>query len=184
MSAMKILAVILGVFTIIAGAYCLLFPGLEYWIIAYVIGVCMILDSAGRIAAWWNTKKNGEPQGIILLSGLISLVFGVILVASPSLQFAFDLFIIYMMAAWVLLLGIIRIVFALRIRKLHKTYETNYIGKNWGIALALGILLVLLGLYSIFYPMVMAITIGILVGIGLLVTGANLVYIGLSSDSN
>ena len=180
---MKIVAAILGVLMIISGMYCLLFPGLEYWVIAYVIGICMILDAAGRIAAWWSGRKNGESDGLMLLSAIISLIFGLLLVLSPTLQLAFDLFIIYMMAAWVLLLGIIRIVHAMKLRKLRKTYGTNYLGKNWGVALVLGILLVILGLYSCFHPFVMAIAIGMLIGIGAIVAGINLVYIGLAQGS-
>ena len=183
MSAMKVLAVILGVLMVISGVYCLLFPGMQYWMIAYIVGVCMILDSAGRLAAWWNSRKEGESQGLLLLSGILSLIFGIVLVLSPTLQLAFDLFLIYMMASWVVLLGILRIVHALNLRKLNKTYEKNPLGKSWGIALVLGILMILLGIYSFFHPLVMAMTIGMLIGIGLIIAGVNIIYLGAASSS-
>ena len=58
--------------------------------------------------------------------------------------------------------------------------DTTY-GRNWWIALILGILLIACGIIGIFAPATIIETIGTLIGISIIISGANMIHFGVSA---
>ena len=90
-----------------------------------------------------------------------------------------------MAIAWLITLGILRITHALRIRKMRNNIRDFQVGtpfgRNWWIALLFGILLIAFGIIGMFAPATIIGTIGTLIGISIIITGANLIHFGTSS---
>ena len=104
--------------------------------------------------------------------------------SSEAMQLVMDAFIVNMAIAWLITLGILRVVNALRVRKVRKAIqnfrgETSF-GRNWWIALVFGLLLILCGIIGLFAPAAIVETIGTLMGISIIVSGANLIHFGTS----
>ena len=181
----KILSVLFGIMIIVDGVICLALPGLTFLTLGYMIGVGMLLDGIGRIINWFQMDRGSEQSGWVLVSAIISLTLGAILMGSDALQLAMDAFIVYMAIAWLIVLGILRITHALRIRKMRNNIrdfqiDTTY-GRNWWIALIFGILLIVFGIIGMFAPATIIETIGTLIGISIIISGANMIHFGVSA---
>ena len=145
----------------------------------------MLLDGIGRIVNWYQMERGTEQSGWVLASAIISLTLGIILMCSDAMQLTMDAFIVYMAIAWLITLGILRIAHALRIRKMRNNIrdfqpDTPF-GRNWWIALIFGILLIVFGIIGMFAPATIIETIGTLIGISIIISGANLIHFGISA---
>ena len=177
MKLVKVVSIIIGVLMIVSGLYCVFNPGLTYLGIGYAIGITMLLDGVGRIHAWWQYKREGQPDGWILAGGVISAIFGIILIMDAAAQLSVDVFIAYMAAIWILIHAILTIARAFRLRRIHKDYRTRIIGRNWGVKLCIGILLCIFAILSLMNPGVIMAAIGTFIGLGIIVAGANMITI-------
>ena len=173
----KILAIILGVLIILTGLYCVFTPGMTYSTIGYVVGFSMLMDGVAMFIFWWQARKEGYAQGIHLVSAILSFVCGLLVLNSAILQLGIDLFIIYYIAIWLIVTGCIVIYRGYQINKFHQNHKAIKAGSRWYIFVLLGIIMIVLGALSIYNPDVMANTIGIFIGLGVMITGADLITI-------
>ena len=171
----KVLTIILWIFIVIGGISCIFSPGETFLMIGYVVGFSMILDAVAGFVNWWREKKEGNADGWMLTSAILSAVFGFFVVNSAILQLSLDLFIIYYIAAWMICRGIVVIVRANKLRMLHKNWNTKMVGTHWYLPLIIGILLILFGILSMINPQALASTLGIFIGFGVVSAGANLI---------
>ena len=120
----------------------------------------------------------------VLVSAVVSLIFGLMLAFSPVLQMSVGVFVILLTGWWILALGIIRIVHAFHLLKIKRESDGfgfgEMLGSNWWIALILGALLTLFGVIVILNPMLGLGVIGVLIGCGVITAGVNLIYLGCS----
>ena len=179
----RVLYVILGVLIIISGLICLLSPGMTYLTLGYVVGFSMVFDAVGRFIIWWQGRKDGAASGWMLAGAILSAVFGFFILNSAALQLSIDVVIIYYVAAWLVVEGIVTIARAWKIRKLHKEWDTKLLGKNWYLPLCIGILTCLFGVLSMFKPLLLASTIGVYIGLGIIVVGANMITLATTPDA-
>lgn len=182
MKIFKIVGVIVGVLMIISGIYCLFAPELTYLGIGYVIGVSMLLDAIGRIYAWWQYRKAGAADGWMLAGAVLSAVFGFILIGNGAAQLSVDVFIAYMAAIWILAHAIIAIIRSFRARKLHKELNTRWIGRRWWMTLIFGIMLCIFAILSLMNPTIIMAAIGTFIGLGIIVTGADIITIATAPE--
>ena len=101
---------------------------------------------------------------------IISVIAGLVMVFMPGLQLMADGIFIYMMAGWFILQGVVSIVLSMKFKGVAG-------GKKWIWGLVLGILGIILGLYSIFHPVLLALTTGILIGVYFVVSGMNMIFL-------
>lgn len=92
----------------------------------------------------------------------------------PGLKFLTSTTIIYMMAVWFLLQGVITIVVGLRKRKLPEEEKKGWVG-----GVLIGVLGLILGIYSLFHPVALAFSVGMLLGIYFIISGINLITLGV-----
>ena len=179
MKGTRIILIILGIIMIVTGIYCLLSPALTALTLGYIVGINMIIDAVGGIILWSDRRKAGISDGWALVGAILSLVFGFILTGSAAMQLALDMAIVYIAAVWMVAMGIIRIVFAIRLRKVSDALDAELLGRNWGLILITGILLVVCGLFGFANPAGMIIAIGINLGLNVIIAGADLIAIAL-----
>lgn len=175
MTIRKILGIILGVLMIASGIYCLLAPGLTYLNLGYVVGISMLMNAISRIVAWTELKKEDEADGWMLADAIISCIFAVVLLGSTVLQLAVDVAIAYMAAFWILVIGIMRIVHAFRLRRAGRDLDMALLAFGWAWRLCAGILMVIFGILGMMNPAIIMAAIGIFIGLGVITSGANLI---------
>ena len=143
--------------------------------LGYIVGLTMVFDAAGRFINWWQEKKEGVADGWMLAGAILSAVFGFFILNSTALQLGIDVFIVYYAAVWLIFLGIFVIVRSFKLHRFHKNLNTKIIGKYWFLSLCMGILLCVFGVLCMFKPLVMASTIGVFIGLGIVSAGADMI---------
>ena len=116
MTPAKIVACILGVVLVIGGIYCLVTPAQTYMALGWLIGAFMLIEGIGSAITWFDRHKAGRTDFITLIGAIISIILGCITLGSMGLQYAFDLFIAYMAALWMVINGVIRAASSLALR--------------------------------------------------------------------
>lgn len=170
----RLLGIFLGVLIMLSGIWCVLNPGLTFLEIGWVAGLCMLLDGISNIFTWVDLRKAGIGSKWILVLALISVCFGVVLLISAAMQEAFDLFIVYSMACWLVLGGAIRIISGLGARKINDPLFAETLGRRWWLGALIGALAVAFGVFSFLHPYLLAISLGMLIGIGVTMAGISL----------
>ncbi len=177
MKARRIVSVILGILTIITGVYCLATPAMTYMALGYVVGLSMIVSSIGGIVAWRDRKKAGLADGWSLAGAIVSLVLGVVLVASDAMQLLVDVAIVYVVATWLVIEGVQRVVSAIRIQRARNLLNVRILGSRWWVVLLMGTLMIVVGILSYTNPSGLVMAIGINMGLGLIIAGADMVAV-------
>jgi uncharacterized membrane protein HdeD (DUF308 family) len=110
--------IIQGILGIIIGLVVMTWPGLSLLFVAYLIGFWAIMFGAFEIVAAAAAPKDAIPsgmsKGLLAFSGIISLIFGFIIVLFPGEGV---LAILWIIAAFAIILGIINIVIGFQERK-------------------------------------------------------------------
>lgn len=181
MTARRVLTAILGVLTIIAGFFCLMWPGLTYTSLVWMIGIVMIVDGIANIISWSDRRDLGLADGWSLAGAIVSILFGIVLVVSNLMQVVMDVFVAYMVAAWLFIYGIIRIVMAFKLRSARKALGSGVdaVAPRWGWVLCMGILMVICGIIGFFNPMSMMLAVGVVAGIAIVIFGADLIMMAV-----
>lgn len=114
-------------------------------------------------------------DGWTLAGAIVSLIFGIVLLGSNAMQLSVDLFVAYMAAIWLIVIGILRLIRSSRLHQFHKTFDTKVIAKRWWVVMLNGILLIVLGILSIMNPSITAFAIGTMMGLNVLFASINLI---------
>ena len=125
----KVISVILGALMILAGVYCFFTPVETSAVIPFVLGIVMIGDGIGRIVTWFDIRDIVRQSAWVLVSAVVSLIFGLMLVFSPVLQMSVGVFVILLTGWWILAIGLIRIVHAFHLLKLKRESDEFGFGK-------------------------------------------------------
>ena len=99
------------------------------------------------------------------------------MIASETMQLAVDIVIAYMAAVWILWIGILRMARAAQLRHIHNQLIASGIAKHWWLVMLTGVLLIVVGIFSLINPGIMGITIGLLIGIDILFAGINAIIV-------
>ena len=175
----NILAIVFGVFIIIGGVYCFMAPAATYMSLAWLLGIVMVADGIANIVPWFQLRKVGSSNGWALFGAILSIVFGIALLGSYAARFAVDLFFAYMIAIWLIATGVIRIGFSLQMRKYSQDIQPQSIGERWWFSLIIGILVVIAGVMCLFNPTIAAVSMGMLIGISIILTGVSVIALAL-----
>jgi len=115
------LLLLIGVVGIIAGIITLANPELTAWVLILIIGanalVTGILDLV--LAAQW--KRSGKHIGLLVLSGIVSIIFGALVLVYPG---SGALAMIWMISFYAILTGVLLLTLAFQIRR-SKTTSTG-----------------------------------------------------------
>ena len=164
---MSVLIIILGIFMIIGGATLLFTPiattfGIMYFymILLFVTGIIFLI----RCIVY-------KRFGIDLFFAIISIIAGGFMVFSPQLSFVTEAIILYIMAGWLVLRGIIGVINAFKARPAIG-------GGLFALSLIVSILVIGSGIYSFIHPLIFAGFLGILACCYFIVEGVDLIFFG------
>jgi len=170
--ATTILLVILGVIMIIGGICLLATPLFNFMSLGYMVIIMFCLSGIFGIIRGIRTKQYGKD----FVLAIIGLILGIIGLAIPDAAAMTNNFILlYLAAGWFILHGILSIVDAIALKKLSGTGLMV-------LGIILGVLEIIMGIYSAAHPAVLALSLGMLVGFYFIESGINLIVIGCAVE--
>ncbi|MBQ9001144.1 MAG: DUF308 domain-containing protein [Eggerthellaceae bacterium] len=171
---MKVITIILGGLLVVGGIYCVFSPVATYSAISWLIGLSMVVEGVGGIITWSDRRKLGLANGWTLAGAIISILLGVFLLGSFLMRFAVDMFIAYLIAIWLVVAGVTRIVAAIAVRN----SEGAAGAKGWIGQVVLGVLIVILGILCIFNPLSIWAGVGLMLGLSIVLVGIGTIMVG------
>lgn len=163
---MSVISLILGILLIVGGIACFATPLATLFSTGIFIGcLFLVYGIAGLIRAF--QKEAGTLEIVI---SVLAIIVGVISFVRPGSTLVFDGIILYCIAAWFLIQGIVSITLAIQTRESNST---------WILGVIVGILGIFLGCYSFLHPRFTAVTAGFLIGFFCIEAGINLITLAM-----
>ena len=129
-----------GICAIVFGIIAFTHPGITLLALAIIFGIYCLADGITMLIVSINRGRQGESWGQMLFRGIISILAGCVALFWPAITAIALLFVI---AAWAIVLGLMEIFGAIRLRKV--------INNEWLLVLG-GIISVLFGIVLIAHP--------------------------------
>ena len=106
---------LIGVLGLLVGGYALMNPPVSILAFIYIVAFQAILVGVFLVMLGYKVRQATTREWILYLTGGLSILFGILVVANPI---AGSLSIVYMIAAWAIIVGALKIAFGFRIRNL------------------------------------------------------------------
>ena len=107
--------ILLGLLGVIAGAVTFLWPGLTAVVLLVVIALWAIIRGILEIIGAITLRKMIQGEWLLILSGVLSIGFGVLLLLQPA---AGALAVMWLIGIYMIAFGITTIALSLRLRRL------------------------------------------------------------------
>lgn len=158
--------VLRGVVAVVFGLIAFVMPGVTLAVLVLLFGAYAVVDGIFAIIAGMRAAGRHERWWPLALEGVLDIIAGVIAFVVPL---ATALAVLYLVAFWAVLTGILRIVAALRLRK--------EIQGEWLLILS-GILAIIFGVILVARPAVGLVTLVWLIGAYAIIIGIALIALG------
>jgi len=112
---------LLGLVSIAAGVVAIARPGATALALLFVIGVWALVRGIGEIMAAIQIRKEVEGEWAIALSGVLSVVFGLFVLARPG---AGALALVWLIAVYAFASGILKLMLGFKLRRVKKEMES------------------------------------------------------------
>jgi uncharacterized membrane protein HdeD (DUF308 family) len=109
-----------GILGVIVGIYTFFYPGVTAIALLYLIAAWALVRGIFEIVTAIQLRKEINYEWSLVISGLISIIFGVVLVANPG---GGALAMVLVIGAFALAFGVMMIVLAFRVRSWPKRLE-------------------------------------------------------------
>ena len=106
-----------GLAGIIVGVVTLAWPGLTALALLYLIGAWALVTGIVQVSAAILLRKEIRREWLLALSGIVSVIFGVLLFIWPA---AGALAILWLIATFAMIIGILLIIHAFQVRSRRK----------------------------------------------------------------
>jgi uncharacterized membrane protein HdeD (DUF308 family) len=103
-----------GVLAIVVGLLAFFFPGITLAVLIALFGAFALLEGVFLIISGIRSRHDQKRWWVLILQGIISIGAGVIAFVAPL---ATAIALLYLMASWAIVSGILEIVVAIRLRK-------------------------------------------------------------------
>jgi uncharacterized membrane protein HdeD (DUF308 family) len=107
--------ILIGVAGIAAGIFTFVAPGITAIALLLLIAVWAVVNGVFQIAAAIQLRKEIANEWLLILSGALSVVFGVLMMLSPG---AGALAVLWLIGAFAVVYGVLLVLFAFKLRKL------------------------------------------------------------------
>lgn len=107
------LMLLIGVLGALVGGYALMNPGLGMVAFVYLVAFQAILLGVFIVALGYKVRAVTRREWMLYLTGALSILFGLLIVANPAVG---GVSVILLIASWAFVIGLLRILFAFRIR--------------------------------------------------------------------
>jgi uncharacterized membrane protein HdeD (DUF308 family) len=108
--------IIVGLLGIAAGIVTFLYPGLTALVLLYIIAIWALVSGIFQVVAAIRFRKDIRNEWLLGLSGLVSILFGGMLIMQPG---AGALALVWVIGIYAVFFGILLLVFSFRLKQ-HK----------------------------------------------------------------
>ena len=141
--------------------------------LVWVFGVFMFVQACGELSTYSDRKAAGYADGFSLAMSIISLIFGLLLIFSWSMDLAAAEVLLFFVFFWLIVGGVMSIVGAIQAK------GALGLSPVWGILP--GIIMIICGFFGVAHPILGAISVGIIAGINIVASGIELIVKGTVS---
>jgi uncharacterized membrane protein HdeD (DUF308 family) len=107
-----------GLASIVGGLLAFFMPGLTALVLLYLIAAWAIVRGIFEIIAAFHLRRELTNEWLLALNGVLSVLFGILLIAAPG---AGALAVLWMIGTFALIVGIVMIVLGFRLKGLQGT---------------------------------------------------------------
>ena len=157
-----------GILAVILGVAAIMWPGKTLELLIFIMGVYFFADG---IVIIFTAFGNKEEWWMLLIEGIISMLFGVVIFFLPGVT---TLILLYLIAMWALFTGIFELITIFRLPRGHSGFYSLAI---------MGVLSILLAILLIAFPGEGALAAIWLIGIYAVLFGISTVIFGLKLRS-
>ncbi len=104
-----------GIAGVLAGGYALLNPPVSMIVFVYVVSFIVMFIGVTSLYLGWKIRKEIPNEWILYLSGALSVLFAILILMNPI---SGGISVVYVIGFWAILVGALRIWFALKVHKL------------------------------------------------------------------
>lgn len=170
---MRVLTIAGGILMVATGVFCFINPGQTFMTMAFVIGAVMVINGLIHAVGFMLARGSfgiGDNNGWILIDAILTLLLGILILCN---QLTVDMAIPMIFGMWVLVSGLLRFEASTRINRQKKP-------GNFKAALITGVITIAVGLFGFINPLVTYVSVIILLGIFMIVQGANSIELGIN----
>ena len=109
--------VLLGILGVIVGIFTFIYPGITAVALLYVIAAWAVVRGVFEIVTAIQLRKEINKEWMLIIAGILSALFGVVLVANPA---AGALAMVWIIGTYAFIFGLTMIVLAFRLRGLSR----------------------------------------------------------------
>ena len=114
-----------GIVGILAGICAFFIPGITLTFLIFLVAAWAIITGVFELAAASRLRRNIPQEWLLILMGVVSIVFGFLIYWAPI---AGAVVIVWWLAAYAFVFGIMLLLLAFRLRRLHPTLVAQTAG--------------------------------------------------------
>ncbi len=112
-----VLILLMGILGVLVGGYALLNPPVSMLAFLYVVSFMAIVLGMSLITLGRKVREQIEGEWMLYLTGALSIVFGILILWRPT---AGAIPVVWMIATWAIVIGLLRIFFAFFVKNLKE----------------------------------------------------------------
>jgi uncharacterized membrane protein HdeD (DUF308 family) len=163
--------VIRGLIAILLGVVALTLPAVAFGALVLLFGAYALIDGVTNLVGAWRAAEAHERWTALIIEGIVGILIAVVTIFWPAIT---ALALMYLVATWALITGVLEIAAAIRLRK--------YIANELLLALS-GVASLIFALILLAFPVAGALAIALWIGIYSLIFGSLLVALGIRMRS-
>ena len=177
--AIQLLSTILGILLIISGMQLATNPIGTASTAPMLLAVVLLVEGVASLITWLLRKRGGYASPWALVGAALSAVLGVLILVSPTLQLDILAIIPYIMGGLVIICGLSNVMQGFKLNSLRQALPVKVNGIPWGLPVVFGVIMVLLGVVAVINPLGTLISMGVWIGIEVVVAGISLISFGM-----
>jgi len=106
---------LIGILGLVVGGFALLNPPVGIMAFVLLVAIQAILLGVFTVMLGYRVRKATTREWILYVTGALSILFGIVVIARPAMG---GLSIVYVIGAWAIVIGVLKVSFAFRVKNL------------------------------------------------------------------
>jgi uncharacterized membrane protein HdeD (DUF308 family) len=115
---------LIGVLGVVVGGYALLNPLVSMAAFIYLVAFQAIMLGVFLVMLGYKVRAATEREWILYVAGGLSILFGILVIVNPAVG---GLSVIWMIATWAVITGVLKIIFAFKVKNLPERVANRFV---------------------------------------------------------
>ena len=116
---------LIGILGVLVGGFALFNPPVSMMAFVYLVAFEAILLGTLLVMLGYKVRKATTREWVLYLTGALSILFGILVIVNPAVG---GQSIILVIAAWAVIIGVLKVIFAFRVKNLPDRVESRLTG--------------------------------------------------------